>query len=200
MSLPVTSHLASDVIGGHEPRRRTRWRPPLRLVGCGVAGALVGAMAMVAVQAATGAAVVDASGSMVLSEQSQRLAGIPHSTQAEGRDAVWVGSIRVDLPDRQMTGQAKMLFSWAGTDEDGVIMISHNWGQVNVTFNSTTCSGPFAWSAYREPRETGGAMNLRCDDGSLFAATALLEKDEDATGDHPFRIFMTLEDGSYVAG
>lgn len=79
-------------------------------------------------------------------------------------------------------------------------MISHNWGQLDVTFGPTTCSGPFAWSAYREPREAGGSMSLRCSDGSLLAADLLLDRDEDATADHPFRILMTLEEGSYVAG
>ena len=71
---------------------------------------------------------------------------------------------------------------------------------MDVTFGDTACSGPFANSAYREPRERGGAMSLRCDDGSLFAATMVLERDEDATAAHPFRVFYTLADGSYVAG
>ena len=106
----------------------------------------------------------------------------------------------MDLPGRELRGRAEMRFSWAGTSEADVIMISHTWGRVDVTFGATTCSGPIAFSAYREPRETGGALHLRCDDGSLLAASAQLERDEEATADHGFRIHLLLEDGSFVAG
>lgn len=42
-------------------------------------------------------------------------------------------------------------------------------------------------------------MSLRCSDGSAFAATLVLDRDEDVTGG-PFRVFSTLEDGWHVAG
>ena len=199
MPLPVTKDHSPDVLEGHEPHALPTWRVPRPLVGGALAVAVLAGLAFWAAQDDT-AAVVDASGSMVLNDQSSRLVAVPHSTQQEGRDAVWTGTIQLDLPDRQVVGDVVHQFSWAATVEDDVIMISHSWGRLEVTFGSTTCSGPFAKSAYREPRETGGAMSLRCDDGSLFAATALLDRDEDATADHPFRVFYTLEDGSYVAG
>jgi hypothetical protein len=53
---------------------------------------------------------------------------------------------------------------------------------VFATFGETNCEGVFAWSFYREPHVTGGSLNLRCDDGSLLAAAAGVERDED-TGD-----------------
>ena len=198
MPLPVTDHRALDVLDAGEPHERTRWRLPLPLVGGAVALTLVAGL--VAMTAQDGTEVVDASGSMVLSEEFGRLVDVPHSTQQEGRDAVWSGTISVELPDRQLQGRAEMRFSWASTIEDDVVMISHSWGQLDVTFGATECSGPFAKSSYREPRETGGALNLRCDDGSLLSATLLLERDEEATADHPFRVFYALEDGAYVAG
>ena len=199
MPLPVAHDDAPDVLEGHAPRARPPWRVPRpRLLG-GFAVALVAGIALLTAQDDT-ASVVDATGSMVLDDQSARLVAVPHSTQEEGRDAVWTGSIRLDLPDRQLVGDVVQRFSWAGTVVGDVIMISHSWGRLEVTFGATTCSGPFAKSAYREPRETGGAMSLRCDDGSLFAATMHLQRDEDATPDHPFRVHFTLEDGSYVAG
>lgn len=70
---------------------------------------------------------------------------------------------------------------------------------MDATFGSTTCSGPVAVSTYRRPRETGGAMSLQCDDGSLFAATVAPEQDEEATADHPYRVF-TLTDAPCTAG
>lgn len=201
MPLPVKDESSPDVLEGREPWPRPTWRPPRRTLLAGaLALSLLGGAWLVAARAGAAPAVVEASGSMVLAEGSSRLARVPHSTQREGRDALWAGTIQVDLPDRQLRGRAEMRFSWAGTTEAGVIMISHTWGRVDVTLGTTTCSGPVAFSAYREPRETGGALNLRCDDGSLFAATALLERDEDATAEHPFRIHMLLEDGSYAAG
>jgi hypothetical protein len=199
MPLPVTNDRAPDLLEGHEPRAAPRWRIPRPLLGSALVAALVGGAAFVAAQDDS-AAVVDATGSMVLDEQTTRLAAIPHSTQQEGRDAVWTGFIQLDLPDRRLDGEAVMRFSWASTAVDDVVMISHSWGQVDVTFGATSCTGPFAKSSYREPRETGGSLSLRCDDGSLLAATLLLERDEEATADHPFRVFYTLEDGSYVAG
>ena len=199
MPLPVANDHTPDVLEGHEPRARPTWRVPRPLLGGALAVALLAGVGVMAAGDDT-AAVVDASGSLVLNDQSSRLETVPHSTQVEGRDAVWTGSIRVDLPDRQLVGDVVQRFSWAATVEDEVIMISHSWGELDVTFGSTTCSGPFAKSAYREPRETGGALSLRCDDGSLFTATMLLERDEEAAADHPFRVFYTLKDGAYVAG
>ncbi len=199
MPLPVDH--APDVLAGREPRPLPTWRPPPRaLLGVALALSLLAGAWLVAPRIGSAAAVVDASGSMVLAESSQRIVAVPHSTQNEGRDAVWTGTISVDLPDRQLRGRAEMHYSWAGTDERGVIMISHSWGRVDATFGATTCTGPIAMSAYREPRETGGALHLRCDDGSLFAATATLDRDEEATAEHAFRIHLLLEDGSYVAG
>ena len=199
MPLPVDH--APDVLGGREPRPLPTWRPPRRaLVGGALALSLLAGAWLVAPRIGSAAAVVDASGSMVLAEGSARLADVPHSTMQEGRDGLWTGTIAVDLPDRQLRGRAEMRFSYAGTIERGVIMISHTWGRLDVVFGATTCTGPIAFSAYREPRETGGALHLRCDDGSLLAATALLDRDEEPTAEHAYRIHMLLEDGSFVAG
>jgi hypothetical protein len=199
MPLPVANDHSLDVLEGREPHARPEWHVTWLLVGGALAVALLAGVVFVAARDDT-AAVVDASGSLVLDDQVSRLETVPHSTQVEGRDAVWTGSIQVELPDRQLVGDVVQHFSWAATVEDDVVMISHSWGRLDVTFGATRCSGPFAKSAYREPRETGGALSLRCDDGSLFTATMLLERDEEATVDHPLRVFYTLEDGAYVAG
>lgn len=155
--------------------------------------------------------VVDASGSMVLEgvpDHTTHIRFKPHSTQIEARNALLSGSIRVDLPDRQMVGFAQIRFSSAFTADDETTNIFHQWGEVGATFDSVTCHGPFAWSFYREPHETGGSINLRCDDGSAFAATALVDGDENAAprppqsgpAPGPYRLFLTLQDGWYVAG
>jgi hypothetical protein len=199
--VPLPVDHAPDVLAGREPRPLPTWRPPRRaLLGGALALSLLAGAWLVAPRVGSAPAVVDASGTMVLDEGSSRLVAVPHSTQREGRDALWTGTITVDLPDRQLRGRAEMRYSWASTSEAGVIVISHSWGRLDVAFGATTCTGPIAKSAYREPRETGGALHLRCDDGSLLAFTALLERDEEATAEHGFRIHVLLDDGAYAAG
>lgn len=200
MPLPATNDLPADVIEGHDPQRRTRWRPSLLAVGGGVAGVLVSVTAMVATQDDT-AAVVEASGAMIAEHRSSVAADRPHSTATwEDKNAKFSGPIHVHLPDRQLIGFAELTFSFAANLDDDAVWITHSWGQVHATFDSTSCDGPITWSFYREPHETGGSMSLRCSDGSLLAATLLMERYEDETADHNFRVFFTLEDGSYVAG
>lgn len=198
MPLPLSDDVSPDVLEGAAPEPRPRWPAPRLLVGGALAAALVAGVALLAAQDDP-LAVVEASGSMVLEDQFSRLVTVPHSTQVEGREAVWTGTIRLDLPDGQLVGDVVQRFSWAATVEDDVVMISHSWGRLDVTFGPTRCSGPFGKSSYRGPRETGGALVLRCDDGSLFAATMTLMRDEEPTLDHPFRVFYSLDDGSYVA-
>lgn len=207
MPLPVTSQVSLDVLAGRDPGHGERWRRPhvcsglwLRLLVGLALVALVGAVALRAGQDDTRSVVVDASGSMELVHQSSEPADRRRSTQMEDGNATFAGPIRVELPDRQMVGAAELHFSFAATVEDDQVWIAHAWGQVRATFDSTTCDGPFAWSFYRQPQETGGSINLRCDDGSLFAATALMEADEGASANRRYRVFITLQDGAYAAG
>lgn len=198
MPLPLSDDVSRDVLEGAAPEPRLRWPAPRLLVGGALDVAPVAGGALFAARDDPPAG-VDASGSIVLEDESSRLVTVPHSTQVEGREAVWTGTIRLDLPDGQLVGDVVQRCSWAATVEDDVIMISHSWGRLSVTFGRTTCSGRFGKSSYRDPRETGGALVLRCDDGSLLAATMTLMRDEDPTLDHPFRVFSSLDDGSYVA-
>lgn len=179
MPWPVTEDLPPDVIEGHDPPRRTRWRLahrwrlPLLALGCGVAGVLVGATAIVAAGDDTDAVVVDASGTMIAEHHSSEAADRPNSTATwEDKNARFSGPVRVDLPDRQLTGFAELTFSFAGNVDDDGVWITHNWGEVHATFGSTNCDGPIAWSFYREPHETGGAMSLRCDDACAATMAA----------------------------
>ena len=123
----------------------------------------------------------------------------PENTQSTGVGDR-SGSIRVVLPGRQMVGAAQLDFSHAHRMEDRITRFFHEWGEVHASIGSVTCDGSFAWSYYREPHETGGSINLRCDDGSAFAATALVDKDEDWGAGHHHLTFITLQDGWYVAG
>lgn len=199
MSRFGTSPLSPDVIEGHEPRRRT-WRVPKSLVAGSVGVVLVGALAIVAVQGDRGAEVVDASGSMVVEHHVSEGAYRPHGTQSEDGNTSFSGRIRVELPDRRLVGQARLRLFFVDQGEGSGLGILHSWGEVYATFGTTTCEGPFAWTFYGEPRATGGSMSLRCDDGTLLAATARVYGDARKIADLPYPLFVALEDGSYVAG
>lgn len=199
MSLSGTSHLSPDVIEGHEPQRST-WRVPKSLVAGSVAVLLVGALAIVAAQDDGRAEIVDASGSMVVEHHGSEGAYMPHGTQSEDGNTSFSGRIRVELPDRLLVGTARLRLLFTDQGAGYGLGILHSWGQVYATFGTTTCKGPFAWTFYSEPRATGGSMSLRCDDGSLLAATARVYGDPQKIADRPYPLFVRLEDGSYVAG
>jgi hypothetical protein len=199
MSLTGTSQLPPDVIEGHEPQGRA-WRVPMSVVAGGVAVVLAGALASVAGQEERRAEIVDASGSMVVEHHVSEGAYRPHGTQSQDGNSSFSGRIRVELPDRWLVGTARLRLFFVDPVPGHASGILHSWGEVSATFGTTTCQGPFAWTFYDEPRATGGAMSLRCDDGSLLAATARVYGDAHKIADDPYPLFIRLEDGSYVAG
>jgi hypothetical protein len=199
MSLSGASQLSPDVIEGHEPERRT-WPVPLWLVAGSVAVALVVAMAIVVAHDDRSAGIVDASGSLVVEHHVSEGAYRPHGAQSEDGNTSFSGRIRVELPDRWLVGTASLRLFFVDQGEGYGLGILHSWGEVYATFGTTTCEGPFAWTFYAEPRATGGSMSLRCDDGSLLAATARVYGDARKIADIPYPLFIALEDGSYIAG
>jgi hypothetical protein len=198
MPLHETAHQTSDLLEGHAEAADAGWRRPLLLTGAVLVLLLAGTAAVTAAQDDEAPGVVDASGSMVVDYHSNERATRPGSVLEEAQNTRYSGSIEVELPDRKLTGTVRLNFSWAAQFEGDQALIFHNWGQVFATFDEANCEGVFAWSFYREPHVTGGSLNLRCDDGSLLAAAAGVERDED-TGDG-YRMFISLEDGAYVAG
>ena len=206
MSRSRTGQVTPDVIEGQRPRRRS-WRVPMHriardrsLVAGSVAVVLGGALAIVAAHDDRGAEIVDASGSMVVEHHVADGAYRPHGTQSANGNRSFTGRIRVELPDRWLAGTARLRLFFTDQGAADVVGILHSWGEVYATFGTTTCEGPFAWTFYGEPRATGGSMSLRCDDGSLLAATARVYGDAHKIADSPYPLFIGLEDGSYVAG
>lgn len=199
MSLSGTHQLSPDVIEGNEPRHRT-WRLRGSLVAGSVVVVLVSALAVVAAHVDRTAEIVDASGSMVVEHPVTAGAHRPHGAQNEDGNLSFSGRIRLQLPDRRLSGTARLRLFYVDQGPGGESGILHSWGEVDATFGTTACEGPFAWTFYGEPRTTGGSMSLRCDDGSLLAATARVYGDERLIADRPYPLFVRLEDGSYVAG
>ena len=185
-------------------------RVPLLLVSGALTAALVGGFAFLAAQDdtfqaaqdATGAAVVDASGRMIVEWDRSTPTDSSHSTAtSQDEDPRLSGPIQLILPDRHVSGFAELAVSFATTPvvaED--LWRSHAAGTLHATFGWTTCDGPIAWSFDREPHETGGSMSLRCDDGSLFAATVVKQRYVDEATNHGDQVWLALEDGSYAAG
>jgi hypothetical protein len=198
MSRSGTSQLTADVIEGHEARSRT-WRVPRSLVAGSMAGVLVGATAVLVVEDGR-AEIVQASGSMVVEHNVSHGAYRPHGADYAHGNTSLSGRIRIELPDRQLVGTARLRLFFTDQGAGAGLGILHSWGEMHATFRATTCAGPFAWTFYAEPRATGGSLSLRCDDGSLLAATARVYGDARKIADRPYPLFIRLEDGWYVAG
>ena len=216
MPLAVTDDLSADVLEGHEPRAGRMWRNrssallqrrvPLLLVVGGLAVALVGGVAFSAAQDGTSPAAQDGTEEAVIDASGRMFVGVDPATASERPSmiAMWEdqgprlsGDIQLILPDRHVAGFAEFKLSLAANLDDGEdLWNSHTSGRVHATFDWTTCDGPIAWDFDGEPHETGGSMSLRCEDGSLFAATIIKERYETEYE----LLFLALEDGSYVAG
>lgn len=220
MPLPVTHEHSADVLEGHEPPAERMWRGrpaallrrhvPLLLAGGGLTVALAGGLALLAAQDDTSpapqdttrAAVVDASGRLVVEWERPTPTDRPHTTATSGdagrRSS---GPISLILPDRHLSGFAELQVSFAAKPASAEhLWTSFAWGTVHATFEWTTCDGPIAWGFDREPHETGGSVRLRCDDGSRFAASVIKQRYVDEATDHGYQVWLALEDGSYVAG
>lgn len=220
MPLPVAHERSADVLEGHEPPSERMWRGrsaallqrrvPLLLVGGALTVALVGGLLFLAAQDdtstaaqdATAAAVVDASGEMIVEWDRSAPTDGPHSTAtSEDVGPRLSGPMQLILPDRHLYGFAELEVSFAANPvsaED--LWKSHAWGTLHATFEWTTCDGPIAWGFDREPHEAGGSMSLRCDDGSLFAATVTKQRYVDETDNHGYQVWLALEGGSHFAG
>jgi hypothetical protein len=132
-----------------------------------VAGAVGGALFLSSSAEPTGP--VDATATIVV-----RPAGPPASVEEDGnriqfRDLTLAGEITLTTPDgRQITGDLSfgenedITFGEAGPE------IAHIWGPVTATLDGSACEGSFAVTTLFATGEEGGALALRCEDGTAL--------------------------------
>ena len=190
MTVPV-----QDVLSGGAPEEGPR---PSRALAAAVAVAAVLAAALVAlvVQRATAPTVpgtVEVVGWIRFDDVTSRREELP-SGAVEERDGTARGTVRLELPDRELLGTATFDDDASISGDGDVEYALHSWGDARLQFEDNACRGTFAWSNLEEPLEGGGALQVRCDDGATLAGrlAATPQAGQDTVVD--------VRDGWYRAG
>lgn len=135
-----------------------------------IAGTVVGALLLSSSDEPT--APVDATATIVV-----RPTGPPASVEEDGnriqfRDLTLAGEVTVTTADgREVAGELSF-----GEDEDITFgdsgpEIAHLWGPVTATLDGVACEGSFALTRFFVSGEEGGALALRCEDGTALGGT-----------------------------
>ncbi len=132
-----------------------------------VAGAVVGALLLSSSAEPTGP--VDATATIVV-----RPTGPPASVEEDGnriqfRDLTLGGEITVATADgREVAGELSFGENEDITFGDQGPDIAHIWGPVTATLDGVSCQGSFALTRFFTTGEEGGALALRCEDGTAL--------------------------------
>lgn len=183
----------ADLLASEEPESGRR-APRAQVVAMCLIAVLAAAVVALLQREERDAAPVQAVGSMVFEDISSRT--VERASSAEQhRDGSAIGSIELELPDRQLRGDARLEFGASVEVVDGEPRVLHAWGDVRLRFGADSCRGHFGWSSSSEPLEGGGSMHVRCEDGATIAARL-------AATDLPqsFELVIDLEDGWYDGG
>ena len=186
---------AQDLLSGGAPEEGTR--PSRALVAAvSVAAVLAAALVALVLQRDTEQEVpvaVDVVGSLFFDDVTSQRVALP-SGDVEERDGIALGTVRLELPDRELLGSARFEYdaSLSGGDDRGYAL--HAWGNARLQFDATSCQGSFGWSNHEAPLEGGGALQVRCEDGATIAGrlAATPQRGEDTA--------VELRDGWYRAG
>ena len=185
---------AQDVLGSDPaaPGRR-----PLGPVLAGLALVAVAGAALLVPARDTGTSErvtpVELGGSMTFDDFLSREVQLPFGDEQE-RNGVGRGTVRLELPEEQLRGDARIDFGASWQRAGDVHSVFHAWGRVFLRLDATSCRGSFGWSNFVEPLEGGGSMHLRCEDGALILARLV------ATPQPEDGMVIDLRDGWYVAG
>lgn len=186
----------ADVLGTDAPAAR---RPPSRALvaivcGAAVLAAAAGALLLQRQQEPSAGAPVEVIGSMLFEDISSRPVELPFADRQE-RAAVAIGSIELELPDRQLRGDARLEFGASRELVDDADVVVHAWGFVRLRFGTVFCRGEFGWSNFVEPLEGGGALYAACEDGVTITARLLATPQPQAVG-----VAVDLEGSWYAPG
>lgn len=133
-----------------------------------IVGAVVGALFLSS--SAEPISPVDATATIVV-----RPTGPPASVEEDGnriqfRDLTLAGEITLTTTDgREITGELSFGENEDITFGDAGPEIAHIWGPVTATLDGVACQGSFAVTSFLATGEEGGALALRCEDGTALA-------------------------------
>ena len=176
---------------------RSGWTPVAAVVLAAAAGA-VALRDDTAVTALAGSAHA-VTGRVVVQVDAFHDVELGRRDQTEHRDLVLAGPAEVHAGGRR-TGTARLVggASTASAAFPGAVV--HAWGQAEVVLDGTRCTGAFAYAYYHDPRETGGSLDLTCEDGAVLGTGLVVEYAVDPAQELRWRATLSFVDGSYVAG
>lgn len=135
-----------------------------------IAGAIAGPLILGS--SAEPAGPVDATATIIV-----RPTGPPASVEEDGnriqfRDLTLAGEITLTTADgREITGEVSLGENEDITFGDAGPEIAHIWGPVTATFGGVVCEGSFALASFFATGEEGGALALRCEDGTALGGS-----------------------------
>ena len=193
------AHAHVDVIGAESPEARRpapRWALVGGLLTAMTVGAAAGVQATRAAEEPARAPVpgtLPLTGSVVLRTFDTRQ-GAPAFGLGQDRDGIARGRMVLQLPDgEQLRGIVRLDYDASFVDGPETLDVLHSWGTLTVRLQETTCTGTFGWSFLRAPAESGGALQLRCEDGATLGAQ-MVRSAEEVPG-----LAADLRDGWYRA-
>ena len=139
------------------------------------------------------------SGRLVLEVDAFRNVELGRSDQTENRDVVLVGTAEVDAGGLR-TGTARLVGGASTVSVASYPAVVHAWGQAEVVLDGTRCTGAFAYAYYHDPRESGGSLNLTCEDGAVLGTGLVVEQTIGSDQELRWRATLSFVDGSYVGG
>jgi hypothetical protein len=128
-----------------------------------------------------------------------RTVELGRSDQKEDRDGVVVGTITVNAGGRH-AGRMRLDQSTSSVATSNGATVQHAWGTVSATIDGRDCTGTYGYSYYYEPYEAGGALQLRCSDGSVLGARMNLTEEVAIGNTNDWRVHVRLDDGFWVEG
>lgn len=147
--------------------------------------------------AAGGSGVVTGRMSLVQQRDGRLVDG--RSDQAEWRGMEWTGDLVLDV-GRPLAGTVRVVLDGSGVGSHDGLTVLHAFGTAAAELDGQRCAGTVGLSFYAgglNPAETGGAMQLSCEDGSVLGLGLAVV---DYASSRRVKLSITVDDGFHRAG
>jgi hypothetical protein len=118
--------------------------------------------------------------------------------QDEYRGKVWAGEVTLDVGG-PLHGTVRLVLDGSGVNASTTLGVFHGFGTAEAELAGQRCTGTVALSFYAEPHETGGALQLRCSDGSVLGLSLAVDEHE-RVGTARWGADISVDGGFYRAG
>jgi hypothetical protein len=118
--------------------------------------------------------------------------------QQEYRDFVWSGEVSLDV-GRPLRGTVRLVLDGSGVYGPNGMTVWHGVGAAEAELDGQRCAGTYGLNYYAEPHESGGAMQLRCEDGSVLGLS-LAVTEHKRIGTARWGADIEVDGGYYRAG